>query len=126
MIAAAHYIVFDQGNPYKQHYIKISDEGIIEKLEPLEKEIAHAKFFNGILFALPHAEVLGELELLEELLYLEKIQPEKSVFELLKLLKLARAESSNRIVLYSLCGIDLLAAKLRTGDGSCHCHIQRL
>ncbi|MDR1527036.1 MAG: hypothetical protein LBS46_05105 [Dysgonamonadaceae bacterium] len=46
---AAHYVLLPDDRLLKQHYVELDDENRLLGVFPLDKEIAHTVFYNGIL-----------------------------------------------------------------------------
>lgn len=95
---AAHYLFFSPEEYYKLHYIELDADNIIQKIAPLESEIANTSFYNGIIFVCPQS-------------------PEKDFIH---------AFSKAPVALYHSESIDLLSSEFRAGDGSSDRDVQRL
>ncbi len=123
---AAHYIYLGQSLILKQHFIELDEKNCITACLPLHSEIAGTEFHNGILFPIAQGLSISPKKIKEDLLLAWKESPEASVFELLNQLQIIGSRENRPVCMYHLDGIDLLTAKLRTGNGSGDCYIQRL
>lgn len=121
---AAHYL-FLLGHPsYKLSYVEVSDDNRLVYTGPLRKEMAGTAFYNGIIVLSAECYVPGQLiSLIEEK---AKQNPSISVFGLLQEVLSTEVVRNDRIYVYLLDGIDLLAAEFGTNDGCCYGYIQRL
>ena len=49
---ASHFIFLPQHELFRLHYIELNERNIIEKIAPLNEEIASTSFFSGYLFVI--------------------------------------------------------------------------
>ena len=121
---AAHYIYLSTNRIYKLHYIELNENNELSNIHPLITEIAGTSFYNGILILLK--ENYTPIQLLNLIKEKKDIYPEKSAFDLLDSIPFQEIKTQDRVHIFSLPGIDLLAAELSTNNSSCSSYIQRL
>lgn len=121
---AAHYIYIPNKEPYKLHYIEVSEINNLNNIIPLKNEIAGTSFYNGVILVLKEDYLPEQLTSL--LTQLISKSPNQYVFPILNQCQFNEVSINDSIHLYILNGIDLLSTKFRTSNSSGHCHIQRL
>jgi hypothetical protein len=100
---AAHSIFLPPDRFYQLHYVELDDSNHIQKIAPLELEIAQTSFYNGVIVVLN-----------------DEIPPN------IKDLEVAFLNPDEPVKLYHLSGINLLPSELSAGNSGGDCHIQRL
>jgi hypothetical protein len=120
---AAHYIYAPPQKVYKLHYVELDENKQLHKISPLEKEVSGTAFFNGILI-LSKTEIQTDwlLNRLKE----DDFPEETTIFDFLNSFNREEIRQQDAVFLYLLDGINLTTTKLRTDNGRCNCHIQRL
>ncbi len=104
---AAHYVWYT--DVLSLHYIELTDDGMLAGVFPLTEELAGTTFYDGVLIPLLAGSRPQPSVLLEEWRRLT-----------------GEVSAGSRVDVYRLSGLSAAAAKLGTGDGGSHCHIERL
>jgi hypothetical protein len=100
---AAHFIFLPPGKYCQLHYIELDDGNQVQRIAPLESEIAQTSFFNDVIVVLNDDIPLNIHDL-------------KSV----------SVDIEKPVKLYHLSGINFLPSEFCAGNSGSDCHIQRL
>ncbi|MDH8700948.1 hypothetical protein M2138_000282 [Dysgonomonadaceae bacterium PH5-43] len=111
---AAHYTCSPYDKLYKLHYIEIDESNRLVSVSPLNQETHSTSFFNGVIILLK--EYIQPRALLNLLKDKAAVNPDATVEELLNMNEFGSVSSGDEVNIYILDGIDLLSAKLGSGQ----------
>ncbi len=104
---AAHYVWFT--DVLLLHYIELADDGSLSGIFLLTEELAGTAFYDGVLIPLPAGY---------------RPSPASLVADWRRMT--GELTPGSRVDVWRLSGLSAAAAKLGTGEGGSHCHIERL
>lgn len=118
---AAHAIFCKQA--YRLSYLELDHTNRFHRIQPLQEEMAGTAFYDGLLVVVPDNSVLTPSLVDEWMLQYGT----DNIFTLLERTRItAEIVPDDVVSVYFLRGVNLSAPELRTHNGRCHCHIERL